>query len=60
LAENHRNKARDLTIQAFGGFGDEELHEGARALYHFHPPDRNPATTHAFYDTTRRYAKRKK
>lgn len=55
----NRNKARELTIAAFGGFAGDELHDGRMALYHFHPPDRNPEV-HVFFDTTKRYAKKRK
>lgn len=56
----NRNKARELTTTAFGGFEEDEPHAGRMALPHFHPPNRDPADTHAFYETGRRYARRRK
>jgi hypothetical protein len=56
----NRNKARELTERAFVGFEGDEVHDGRMALYHFHPLDRNPEDTHAFYDTPRRYARKRK
>jgi hypothetical protein len=49
-----------LTVQAFGGFEGDEVHEGRMALYHFHPPGRTPEDTHAFFETMRKHAKKRK
>ncbi len=56
----NRNKARELTVQAFGGFVGDEVHEGRMALYHFHPLNRTPEDTHAFFETKRKHARKRK
>ena len=38
----NRNKARELTMTAFGGFEEDEAHQGRMALPHFHPPESYP------------------
>jgi hypothetical protein len=42
----NRNKARELTTAAFGGFEEDEAHQGRMALPHFHPPIRPSAQPH--------------
>jgi len=56
----NRNKARELTEAAFGGFEEDEPHQGRMALPHFHPPDRDPDETHAFFEAPPRHARKKK
>jgi hypothetical protein len=56
----NRNKARDLTQAAFGGFLEEEAHEGRMALPHFHPPNHNPECIHAFFEARPKHARKKK
>jgi len=55
-----RNKARELMVAAYGGFEEDEPHQGRMALHHFHPPEHSPDGVHAFFDTPRRYAKKRK
>ena len=56
----NRNKARELTEAAFGGFEEDEPHQGRMALPHFHPPARDPDETHAFFEAPPKHARKKK
>ncbi|MCI0464935.1 MAG: hypothetical protein L0Z62_49065 [Gemmataceae bacterium] len=56
----NRNKARELMVAAFGGFEEDEPHQGRMALPHFHPPDRTPEGVHAFYEAPPRHARKRK
>jgi hypothetical protein len=56
----NRNMARELTTKAFGGFEEDEPHEGRMALPHFHPPDHTPEGVHAFFEAPPRHAKKRK
>jgi hypothetical protein len=55
----NRDKARDLTTVAFGGFEEDKPHNGRMALPHFHPPSRIPEVR-AFFDSPPRHAKKRK
>ena len=55
----NRNKARELTVAAFGDFAEDMPHLGRMALPHFHPASRTP-NAHAFFEALPRHAKRKK
>lgn len=55
----NRNKARVLTMLAFGGFEEDKPHNGRMALPHFHPVGRIPEV-HAFFDSPPRHAKKRK
>jgi hypothetical protein len=55
----NRNKARELTEAAFGGFEEDQPHQGRMALPHFHPDGRTP-DVHAFFEAPPRHARRKK
>ncbi len=54
----NRNKARELMMKAFGGFEEDEPHNGRMALPHFHPPARSPEV-HAFFESSPRHAKKR-
>jgi hypothetical protein len=56
----NRNKARDLTTQAFGGFEEHLPHGGRMALPHFHPPGHVPEAVHAFFEAPPRHARKRK
>jgi hypothetical protein len=56
----NRNKARDLMVQAYGGFEEDDRHQGRMALPHFHPPDHSPDGLHAFFEAPPRHAKKRK
>jgi hypothetical protein len=56
----NRNKARALATAAFGGFEEDQPHEGRMALPHFHPPARNPEGVHVFFEAPPRHARKKK
>jgi hypothetical protein len=56
----NRNKARELMTTAFGGFEEDEPHQGRMALPHFHPTDRTPEGIHAFFEAPPRHAKKRK
>lgn len=56
----NRNKARELMVAAFGGFEGDEVHEGRMALFHFHPVNRIPENTHAFFESPPRHARKRK
>jgi hypothetical protein len=56
----NRNKARELTEAAFGGFVEDLPHEGRMALPHFHPPNRTPENVHAFFEAPPRHARKRK
>jgi hypothetical protein len=56
----NRNKARELTQAAFGGFEEDAPHDGRMALPHFHPPNRTPEDTHAFFEAPPRHARKRK
>jgi hypothetical protein len=56
----NRNKARALIVAAFGGFEEDEPHQGRMALPHFHPPERTPEGIHAFFEAPPRHAKKRK
>ncbi len=56
----NRNKARELMIAAFGGFEEDQPHQGRTALPHFHPPDHTPEGVHAFFDAPPRHARKRK
>lgn len=54
----NRNKARELTVTAFGDFVEDAPHGGRMALPHFHPSGRTP-NVHAFDEAPPRHAKRR-
>jgi hypothetical protein len=56
----NRNKARELMVAAFGGFEEDQPHQGRMALPHFHPPGRSPEGVHAFFDAPPRHARKRK
>jgi hypothetical protein len=56
----NRHKARELTIDAFGGFEEDKAHQGRMALPHVHAPDRTPDGIHAFFEAPPRHARKKK
>jgi len=56
----NRNKARELMVAAYGGFEEDEPHQGRMALPHFHPPDHSPEGIHAFFDAPPRHARKRK
>jgi hypothetical protein len=55
----NRNKARELSQAAFGGFEEDPPHQGRMALPHFHPPGRSP-DVHAFFEAPPRHARKRK
>ena len=55
----NRNKARQLTERAFGGFEEDQPHQGRMSLPHFHPARRTP-DVHAFYEAPPRHARKRK
>jgi hypothetical protein len=55
----NRNKARQLMVAGYGGAEPHEPHKGRMALPHFHPPGCMPPGIHAFYETTKRHARRR-
>ncbi|MGL4554153.1 MAG: hypothetical protein ACRC33_23565 [Gemmataceae bacterium] len=57
----NRNKARELTQMAFGGFQEDQAHQeaGPMALPHFHPPGRVPEV-HAFFEAPPLHSRRKR
>lgn len=57
---SNRNKARELMVAAFGGFEEDQPHQGRRALPHFHPPNHSPEGIHAFFEAPPRHAKKRK
>lgn len=59
IRRDNRNKARELTMAACGGFEEDKPHNGRMALPHFHPAGRVPEV-HAFFDSPPRHAKKKK
>jgi hypothetical protein len=48
----NRNEARRLTVAAFGGFDEDQPHQGRMALPHFHPPGRAPPGSRILRGTT--------
>src|SRR5690349_6927572 len=56
----NKNKAKELMTAAYGGYEEDAPHRGQSALPHFHPPNQTPEGIHAFYETTRRRAKKRK
>src|SRR5436309_2168116 len=56
---DNRNRARQLMVTAFGGFEEDNPHNGRMALPHFHPPGRVPEV-HAFFESPPRHARRRK
>lgn len=56
----NRNKARELTLAAFGGVEEDGAHQGRMSLPHFHPPNRAPEGVHAFFEALPRHARKRK
>jgi hypothetical protein len=56
----NRNKTRELMNAAYGGFEEDEPHQGRMALPHFHPPNHTPEGVHAFFEAPPRLAKKRK
>lgn len=55
-----KTKAQQLMEAAFGGCEEDPHHGGKMSLPHFHPPGRNPAELHAFYEVYPRHARERK